>query len=639
MNPVIGKLLRKNLLGWGCLLVMSSLIPACGGGGGSGGDQNSNSSSSTQIEPPPIVPKPVVLKPDTAPDPALPARGSPDWDKAVEASRFLSKATFGATAKDIDYIIKNGKSAWLEQQFAKPQTPQLTLFKKRLEDLGFVAVPPYMYNGGDSTREEFTFERVIFQHHIWMETSIWGEDQLRSRVAHALSQILVVSQFGANQFARETGFANYIDILAHGSFGNYGELLTDITLNPIMGLYLNTLNNPKADEAKFTRPDENYAREVMQLFSIGLYQLNNDGTLKLDANGKKIATYNQQTVKEFARVFTGWSYSTYTEFAQNGVFTIYPAAIANIDPMKAFQEYHDVGSKTLLNGEVIPAGQTARQDIDSAIRNIMNHPNVGPFISKQLIQYLITSNPSNAYVNRVATVFNDNGSGVKGDMKAVVKAIYMDDEANTPADQNSSYGKFKETPLAVSGIWRAFKAQGVPIKSPRTGTVTTIAHHHYGPEEQEMLHAPSVFNYYSSDYSPPGNLSKKKILAPETQIFDGLLAVHQNNLMANIIFRRAMNDKNIYTGEDAGEINGIIPYGDYWNPHVKALLNLTEERALAEKPEALVDRINLLLTQGKINAEDSALIVKHISSIADPLERIYEAIYIIAISPEYAVQG
>lgn len=625
-----------RLLGCSVLMAAISFLSACGGGGSSSGQGSSGvSSTPVVVDPPPAI----TLKPDTAPDPALPARGSADWDKAVEASRFLSKATFGATAKDIDFIVKNGKSVWLDQQFEKPQTPQLTLFKKRLEDLSFVAIPPYMYDGGDSTREEFTFERVVFQQHIWMETSVWGEDQLRSRVAHALSQILVVSQFGANQFARETGFANYIDLLGQGSFGNYGQLLTDVTLNPIMGLYLNTLNNPKADEVKFTRPDENYAREVMQLFSIGLHQLNIDGTPKLDANGKKIPTYNQQTVKEFSRVFTGWSYSTYTEFAQNGAFTIYPAAVANILPMRAFEAFHDTASKTLLNGEVIPAGQTAKQDIDSAISNIMRHPNVGPFISKKLIQYLITSNPSNAYVARVSTVFNDNGSGVKGDMKAVVKAIYLDEEASTSSDENSSYGKFKETPLAISGIWRAFKAQGVPVRSPIKGTVMTLAHHHYGPEEQEMLHAPSVFNYYSSDYSPTGNLSKKKLLAPETQIFDGLLAIHQNNLMAKLIFRREINDKNIYTGEDAREINGIIPFGDFWNPDVKALLNLTEERALADKPAALVDRINLLLTQGKISSEDSALIVEHISSLTDPLDRIYEAIYIISISPEYAVQG
>lgn len=620
-------------------VIVFSILVGCGGSDKNEGPSADSSSSSSQSSV--IVLKPVELKPDLEPDPVLPARGMADWDRAVEASRFLSKATFGATAKDIDFVVKNGKAAWLDQQFAKPQTPQLKLFSERLEKLGFVAVPSYMYNFGDSHGDEFNFERVIFQHHIWMETTIWGEDQLRSRVAQALSQILVVSQFGANQFARETGFANYTDLLAKGSFGNYGELLTDVTLNPIMGLYLNTLNNPKADEVKFTRPDENYAREVMQLFSIGLHQLNIDGTPKLDANGKKIRTYDQQTVKEFARVFTGWSYSTYTEFAQNGAFTIYPAAISNILPMRAFENYHDTGSKTLLNGEVIPAGQNAKQDIDSAINNIMKHPNVGPFISKKLIQYLITSNPSAAYVTRVSTVFNDNGSGVKGDMKAVIKAIYLDEEASAPTDENSSYGKFKETPLAISGIWRAFKAQGVPVRSPKKGTVITLAHHHYATDgsEQEMLHAPSVFNFYSSDYSPTGNLSKKKLLAPETQIFDGLLAVYKNNLMANLIFRREKNDKNIYTGEDAGEINGIIPFGEYWNPHVKALLNLTEERALADKPAALVDRINLLLTQGKISAEDSALIVEHISSISDPLERIYEAIYIISISPEYAVQG
>ena len=632
MKCIFGKLTLSFLI-----LTIFSCLVACGGGKSNGKPTSSSSSSSQSSDP--IILKPIELKPDLEPDPVLPTRASADWDKAVDASRFLSQASFGATAKDIDFILRNGKAAWLDQQFAERPTPQLILFKKRLENLGFVAIPAYMYNGGDSTREEFNFERVIFQHHIWMETSIWGKDQLRSRVAHALSQILVVSQFGANQFARETGFSNYTDLLMKGAFGNYGELLTNITVNPIMGLYLNTLNNPKADEVRFTRPDENYAREVMQLFSIGLHELNIDGTAKLDSNSKTIPTYNQQTVKEFARVFTGWSYSTYTEFAQNGVFTIYPAAISNISPLRAFESFHDTGTKTLLNGEVTPAGQTAKQDLDAAINNIMKHPNVAPFISKQLIQYLITSNPSNDYVARVATVFNDNGSGVKGDMKAVLKAIYLDDEASAPSNEASSYGKFKETPLVISGIWRAFKAQGVPIRSPRTGTVVTIAHHHYGPEEQEMLHAPSVFNYYSSTYSPPGDLSKKKILAPETQIFDGLLAVYQNNLLANLIFRRDINDKNIYTGEDAGEINGIVPFGEYWDPNVKALLNLTEERALADKPGELVDRINLLLTHGKISAEDSALIVEHISSITDPLERIYEAIYIISISPEYAVQG
>lgn len=620
------------------LFGLCSLLSACGGGGSAKHTTSGSSSSQTSIDPPVVI-RPVELKPDLAADPTLPLKGSADWDKAVNASRFLAKATFGPTAKDIDFVIKNGKAAWLEQQFAKPQTPQLTLFKKRLEDLSFVAVPPYMYNGGDSTREEFTFERVVFQHHIWMETSVWGEDQLRSRVAHALSQILVVSQFGANQFARETGFANYIDILARGAFGNYGDLLQDITLNPIMGLYLNTLNNPKADSIKLTRPDENYAREVMQLFSIGLFELNNDGTLKRDSAGKPIPTYDQQTVKEFARVFTGWSYSTYTEFAQNGVFTIYPAAISNIDPMIPFEAFHDSGSKILLNGEIIPAGQSARQDVKSAIRNIMDHNNVAPFISKQLIQYLITSNPSNAYVQRVANAFNDNGNGIKGDMKAVIKAIYLDEEANLTSSDNSSYGKFKETPLVISGIWRAFKAQGVPIRSPRKGTVTTIAHHHYGPEEQEMLHAPSVFNYYSSDYSPPGKLAQQKFLAPETQVFDGLLAVYQNNLLANIIFRRDISDKNIYSGDDANEINGIVPFGDYWDPKVKALLNLKEELALANTPELLVNRLNLLLTQGKLTAEDSNLIINHISSITDPLTRVYEAIYMVAISPAYAVQG
>lgn len=628
--------MNKNRLAFVVLIFLSVGLSGCGGGSSSGStavastsaavtSQSQSSSSSL------ILQKPVALEPDQLPDPSLPARDSVDWDKAVDASRFLARTTFGATPKDIDYIVKNGKEAWLDKQLSLPQTSQIQFLDKRLAAFGFMPVTPYMYFDAATQGE---WDRLNAQHEIWMETSIWGADQLRQRVAFALSQIIVVSHHGADEYARERGFANYIDILGKQAFGNYGDLLVDVTLNPIMGIYLSAVNNPKADEAKHIRPDENYAREILQLFSIGLDQLNKDGSLELDNNGKSIPTYDLDVVKEFSRVFTGWSFSSYSNFAELGTFG---TPIGNVEPLKAFPEYHDLGEKKLLNGEIDTAGKSPRDDLQAAIDNIMRHKNVAPFIGKKLIQYLVTSNPSPAYVERVARVFDDNGKGVKGDMKAVLKAIYLDDEAlNPPSDSLSYFGKRKETPLMVSGIWRAFNAKGVGVKGPNNAWVETIQYMHGDVnEEQEMLWAPSVFNFYQSTYSPPGLLEKNHVVAPEFQVFNDTMAVSQANLLSSIIFDRDVSDKNLYTGTG----QGFGATSGWNNPPVKAILNLSDELSLAATPVQLVDRINLLLAHGQLSAEDSQMIADHIALISDPLDRVYEAIFLIAISPEYAIQG
>jgi uncharacterized protein (DUF1800 family) len=609
------------------------LLTACGGGGGSEPGKNSSSvkstisysstAATTQIKP---------LQPDLKPDPVLPTRNSADWDKARDAARFLAQGSFGVTAKDIDFILVNGKEAWLEQQLSTPLTSQVAHLDERVKTWGFLPVPPRMYYD-DATGGEW--DRLIAKHDIWWETVIWGSDQLRQRVVLALSQIVVVSHASNGLYARERGFANYTDILAEQAFGNYGDLLTAISLNPIMGIYLSSINNPKADPARDIHPDENYAREILQLFSIGLEQLNIDGSIKRDANGKPIPTFDQQTVNEFARVFTGWTFSTNTTFAEGGEFAYWRTPISNVEPMKAFAEFHDSGAKTLLNGEVIPAGQTPRQDLNAAINNIMAHENIAPFICKKLIQHLITSNPSPAYIARIANVFNNNGQGIKGDMKSVIKAIYLDQEANNiPAESADYFGKHKETPLVIAGIWRSFKARGTPVKGPNGAWVNTIQYLTEDPIEQTFLYSPTVFNFYQTDYSPPGELATKNLLAPELQVFGGAAAVNQANLLANLIYRRHYNDKDLYT--DTGQAWGG---NSRWNNlPVKALLNLDTEIALASTPIALVDRVNLLLTQGQISAEHSALIVEHISLLQDPLARVYETIFLIAISPEYAIQ-
>lgn len=613
--------------------VLAMLLLAVGCGGGGGGAPASGSVNSPPAQPPVVAPpavmKPAELNPDYSADPQLPARTSPDWDKAVDAARFLAQTSFGATAKDIDYILKNGKSAWLENQFALAQTSQLEFLDKRLAFYGFQPVPPIAYfDDPDSV-----WGRYILRQDIWWETAVWGQDQLRQRVAFSLSQILVVSQLSSDLYARERGFANYHDILAKHAFGNYRDLLLDISVNPIMGIYLSALNNPKADEKLNIRPDENYAREILQLFSIGLNELNIDGSLKLNGDGKPIPTFDQDVIKEFARVFTGWSLSETQYF---GEFGTYAPPKSNALPMKAYPAFHDSESKRLLNGKVIPSGKTPQEDLEAAIDNIMAHQNVAPFIGKKLIQYLVTSNPSSSYIERVSKVFNDNGKGVKGDMKAVIKAIYLDDEARTPPQSSQHYyGKLKEYPLLVSGLWRAFNAQGVPVIHNGKGFNTIRYMNGTLNAEQEAFFAPSVFNFYQSEYSPLG-LAKQKLLAPEFQIFNASSAVLQANLLAKMIYHRDTNDPNLFKDKDANQSWGAAL--GWNNPPVHAKLNLSEEITLANSPEKLVDHLNLLLTQGQITAEDSALIAAHIRLLNEPVQRVYEAVFLIAVSPEYAIQ-
>lgn len=616
-------------------LAIIFLLGSCGGTGGSKPTTNQSSDNQSSANHSTTTSSTnagnfIPLQPDIKPDPALPTRDASDWEHAREAARFLSQASYGATAKDIDFVLTNGKNAWLEKQLSTPATSQVTQLDERLKTWGFIPVPTQMYS--DMGKE---WDRLIAKHDIWWETVIWGQDQLRQRVVLALSQILVVSHQGSDLYARERGFANYTDILARHAFGNYEDLLLDVSLNPIMGIYLSSINNPKADPLRDIHPDENYAREILQLFSIGLDQLNLDGSLKLDANGKPIPTFNQHTVNEFARIFTGWTFSTNTTFAEGREFAYWRTPISNVDPMKAFAEFHDSGEKTLLNDQTIPAGQTPLDDLKAAIKNIMAHDNVAPFISKKLIQHLITSNPSPAYIERVAQVFNNNGQGVKGDMRAVVKAIYLDEEANNiPANSENYFGKRKESPLVISGIWRSFKARGTPVEGPNRARVSTIQYLVNDPLEETFLYAPTVFNFYQTDYSPPGEFSSKNLLAPEFQVFGGAAAVNQANLLANLIYRRHYNDRDLY--KDTGQAWGAT---SAWNNlPVKALLNLDAEIALANTPTALVDRVNLLLTHGQISHEHSALITEHISLLQDPLERVYETIFLIAISPEYAIQ-
>lgn len=581
---------------------------------------NSSRSSSAAAE---------VPQPDLSADPSLPAPLSPNYSAAKDASRFLAQATFGATPKAIDRVITLGKEAWLEEQFNLPQTRHLTLLDQRFQSLGWVAAPE-VEDSADG------YIRDLQRSDIWWEVALWSNDQLRQRVAYSLSQILVISNVSDVLYNDTRGIANYQDILATHAFGNYRDLLKAITLNPMMGEYLSMVRNEKSNAERNIRPDENYARELMQLFSIGLVQLNLDGSVKLDDDGNPIPTYDQTTVKELARVFTGWNMATaahWWDWKESGA--------SEVLPMKSFSDFHDFGQKTLFGDQIIAAGNTPEQDIDAALDIIFAHPNIGPFISKQIIQRLVTSNPSPGYVTRVASVFNNNGQGVKGDMKAVISAVLLDAEAQTGHETSPNmFGKLREPLLKTSHLWRAFKATGTPTQLENS-MVTPPRIRFWGSSRvfgQRPFGSFSVFNFYRPDYQHPGALKNNNMISPEFQILTESMAMSGMDFMSGSIFYR--DSPHDWLEPTIGGTWDVFP----------PRLHLDAEKNLANTPAQLLDRLNLLLMAGQMSEPMRELIVTHLENhpinpdwdaagqawLRDVL--VYEALFLVMASPEYAVQ-
>jgi len=546
------------------LLLMAFILVACGGGSEEGATP-----PPPVVVTPPLPPPPVVVTPPTK----------------AEASRFLQQTSYGATLADIDQVVARGLEGWVDWQMSLPVTTHLSYYNQ-------VSI---------ETDDEWV------QHiNAWWMRSLTANDQLRQRVAFALSEIMVVSQFGVNADMR--AMSNYYDVLLRNAFGNYRNLLEDVTLNPVMGEYLSMLRNEKPDLDRNIRPDENYAREMMQLFSIGLLELENSGEAKLDAQGNTIPTYNQDIIEGFAHVFTGWTWSNAEDFywwAENRDL---------ISPMKAFAEFHAEGEKQVLNGVVIPAGQTPEQDLTNALDNVFSHQNVGPFLSKQLIQKLVTSNPSRQYVERVANVFNDNGSGVRGDLGAVVKAILMDVEARTgETGSDKIFGKVKEPLLRLTGLWRAFDAKAANgIYDFRWGNDVFA---------QSPLLSPSVFNFYSPTYSPQGELQSANLVAPEMQIHtEGTMAK-----MTNHLHWRTLSMNNYQNDNPSNE---------------DILLDITREYDLATDPEQLINHLDLLLLAEEMSPGLRQASLDFIATYNDDQKqyRAADAIALIVTSPEFAVQ-
>ncbi|MDA7891706.1 DUF1800 family protein [Akkermansiaceae bacterium] len=523
----------------------------------------------------------------------------------TEASRLLMQGSFGPTMSEIETVRQLGIEGWIDDQIEnKPATHQEDYIQEIENDLNGPRVDHTYRTNNDKRVEDENLQSAFAR------AAISGPDQLRQRVAFALSQILVISRQDGNIDQNVRSLARYYDRLVDHAFGNYYDLLMGVTLDPNMGRYLSHVGNLPPDPAINRFPDENYAREVMQLFSIGLWQLNQDGTRKLDQEGNPIPTYDNDTITELARVMTGlW-------FANNGWGSQTRQDQEHLVPMELFPENHDFDEKTLLNGFVIPARtpniENGMQDIRDAIRHLFEHPNCAPFVCRSLIQFLVTSNPKPAYVARISAVFADNGTGERGDLGAVVKAILMDAEARDPAIATSpNFGIFREPVVRTMHLAKLTRMN-------RSGKLVWWDYGNYFEDTLQMpLNAPTVFNFYRPDYTPPGSLDRAGLDGPAFEIANSYTMVSLPNRFWNIADRGFRVSGRYQFTPDYGN---FMPY--------------------LEDSDVLLDYLNVVVCAGNMGAKTRSIIKTNLANtaISDPVEKLRLAVYLAIMSPEGAVQ-
>jgi uncharacterized protein (DUF1800 family) len=539
------------------LMVSTALLSACGGGGSDSLPTNGN---------------------PTLPPASLPSE--------KEARKISAQALIAPSEAVVKEIQQKGYATWIDEQFAQAQSP--TRFQW-LIDAGF--------NTTTYQNSQNGFDQVM-----WKKL-LTSPDELRQRMTLALSEILVMGIDGIPIYFRQFAAAHYMDILEENAFGNYRDLLEKISKSVAMGAYLTFRGNQKADAASGRVPDENYARELMQLFTLGLYELNPDGTLKL-TSGKPTETYDQDDVSNLARVFTGWEYA-------NAIIT---SAERNALPMMMVATKHSPEAKSFLN-TTIPAGTDGTTSLRLALDHIFAHPNVAPFVCKQLIQRFVTSNPSPNYVGRIAAVFNNNGAGVRGDLKAVLKALLTDREATEPSANTAITGKLKEPLLRFVQWAKTFQVTSnaaALIDQYKLGNLNDPA----TKLGQSPGRSPSVFNFFRPGYVPPASgFSAQNLTAPEFQITHESSVVGYLNFMQGVI------------------VNGI---GDM-KP------NYTNWLPLASDIPNLVTTLSNLLAAGALGQSTLTAITAAVTSLpnttdADKTKRVQAAIFLVMACPEYLVQ-
>jgi uncharacterized protein (DUF1800 family) len=530
-------------------LAAISLLDGCGGGGGSGGSSSTSSATPVSVS-------------------------------QIEAARFLSQASLAATDQDIQYVVNYGKEAWINQQAALSSSTTRVAW---LNDAG--------YSNVTNMNSDVGLNNVLW-HHLIAE-----QNQFVQRIALFWSEFFVVSVLGLPVSWRQYMAAAYMDTLEKNALGNFRDLLQAVTLSPGMGEYLSLAGSQKSDTATNRHPDENYAREVMQLFTIGLYKLNQDGSAVMGSNGQPVPTYTQNDVTGIAAAFTGWN------FTGSSANTAYA-----ITPMTVTESVHQGTTSNSFLGTTIPAGTTGAQSLQLILDTLFNHSNTAPFVSKQMIQRLVSSNPSSGYVSRVAQVFANNGKGVRGDLMAVTKAVLLDPEASQPV--SSSVGKIREPMLRLVQWARTFQvgsATGAWNIGDMSDSGTRLS--------QSPLRSPTVFNYFSPDYMPPNTaLSSQNLVAPELQIIDETSIAGYLNYLQQFI---------------ASGISDAVP-------------NYANELAIGGNVSQLVARLNLLLAANQLSASTISTITNTLNTMSSSsntakLNQIYAAIFLVMASPDYLV--
>lgn len=537
----------------------------------------------------------------------------------MEASRFLAQSTTCYEEGDIEAVMELGFEAWIDDQLQEPATylmPEMVAIWTHLDTL--------YANAG----EQYSSQTAIHFSYAYWNTQMTNEDLLRHRIAQSLSEILVVSMNGSDLSQWGEALCTYYDILLEHSFGNYEDLLNDVSKSFSMGYYLSHFNNPKTDTTANIRPDENYAREIMQLFSIGLYELNNDGTPKRDNNGNRIPTYDNEDIKELARVFTGMGAGALmdtTQWPYMPVFGMNPYNVDKTAPMQMFQDDHEEGSKVILKDAVINISGDGMAEVDSAISYLFHHNNVGPFLSRRLIQRLVKSNPSPQYIGRVADAFNDNGSGVRGDMKAVIKAILLDEEARGGEAMSwYSSGQFRNPTLRNLQF---LQSQDITTTSGLSlnngwGEIWWIQHWPLG--------APSVFNFYTPDHIPNIDFAEEELVGPEFKIHNTTTAINAFNSNFHRIFWNGGLWEN-------WENQNIFP--DTVTLHMDAYIDM------AHDPEAIINTLDKYLTHGQLTHETREIIRAATYGVPDDnpwqpdwrADRVKHLFYLFLSSPDYVI--
>jgi uncharacterized protein (DUF1800 family) len=547
----------KSLAGIVTATLPALALAACGSDGG----------TPTAVVPTPApTPTPVVVAPTKA-----------------QASRFLAQTSMGSASADIDKVVSQGYDAWITEQFAMPRATSHW---------------DWLVAGGYNAAANINSQNG-FNNSVWRQL-ISGQDQLRQRVGIALLNFLVIGIDGLNTNWKAFAAAAYLDVLIDNAFGNYRDILDKISTNAAMGYWLTFLGNRKANAATGAQPDENYARELMQLFTLGLYKLNADGTQQLSGT-TPIETYGPDDVSGLARVFTGFNLDSADSTTPDRLRRPLIQQAAN----------HELGTKVFL-GTTIPANTDGFASLKLALDAIFAHQNVPPFVSKQLIQRLVTSNPSPAYVGRVSAIFANNGAGVRGDMKAVIRAILTDTEARSDANlTNANFGKLREPVVRLTNWARAFG-----VTSPSDAWAIGDTSSSINRLAQSIGHSPSVFNFFRPGYTPPNTaISAAGLVAPELQVTNEPSVVAYVNYMQTLI--------QSGTGDVKADYTAIL--------------------TKASDSTALIDEINVLLAAGQLSSATVATIKIAVDSIGTTTpallsNRVYTAILLTMASPDYLAQ-